>query len=169
MQNMITQNHHSIIFLKRKHKLYKTLAQHIPPLPVDDLISQSHIAGLYEFIINKQHQLHQIDYYIKHEFACNTTKYHKTLIELIWNLKSFRCNHIISFVNYSSRRSTTVYPANIPVCTGISISLCSNKFAFFHPSTENPFRFLLIFSSMAFPSLSNSFSIASFPLSDLLF
>jgi hypothetical protein len=41
------------LFLRRKHKLFKSLSQNAPPTERDAIISQKDITNLYEMILNK--------------------------------------------------------------------------------------------------------------------
>lgn len=85
-------------FLKRKHKLYRALSQNSSdcPLNLDD--AQHHIISLYSALVNKENQISQIDYFIKHEFDCYLPACIDQVLNIIWQLLTIRSGSFIAFV-----------------------------------------------------------------------
>lgn len=67
MQDMSFNDKHKQLFLRRKHKLYRSLARTPPETGVDAHISHKEVIGLYEMVVNKENQATQIGYFIKHQ------------------------------------------------------------------------------------------------------
>lgn len=89
---------HKQLFLRRKHKLYRSLAQTPPETERDAVISHKEVIGLYEMVVNKENQATQIGYFIKHELQSDLTMYASAIMGMLWELLDLRSGTFIAFV-----------------------------------------------------------------------
>lgn len=64
MQDISELQNLKALFLRRKHKLFKSLMQTYTQY--EDQASSKNVVALYEALMNKDNQVSQISYFIKH-------------------------------------------------------------------------------------------------------
>lgn len=100
MQDMSFFDKNKLLFLRRKHKLFKSLAQQPPLLDPDADAAMNDISRLYEMALNKENQASQMDYFIKHQLKSDLTLYTPSIMEILWNLLNIRSGSLLSFVHF---------------------------------------------------------------------
>ena len=93
------QQDYSDVYEKRKHKLFKALADHTP----NDLPPNSpriHLLALHATLMNKDSHTSQLSYFLKHEFHCDLTPYTEIFMEMVWELMEQRSGSLLAFVRY---------------------------------------------------------------------
>lgn len=69
---------------RRRHKLYRALAS-VPAERGEECEDpRNALLELYEKASNKDNQISQLDYYIKHELGCDFADYSEELMEILW-------------------------------------------------------------------------------------
>ena len=107
------------LFLRRKHKLYKSLAQPPPTTTTDSEAARIHTEKLYSAVINKENQASQLDYFIKHELKVDLSTYMPALLEMLWGMLNIRCGRIVSFVLNQICRLSTGFAGSTRGLTGV--------------------------------------------------
>lgn len=106
------------LFLRRKHKLYKSLAQHPPNTNNCPETVRIDTTRLYAAVLNKENQASQLDYFIKHELKADLALCMPALLEMLWGMLNIRCGRIISFVLHHICRLSTGYAGSTQGRTG---------------------------------------------------
>lgn len=122
MQGVYFNDRNIQFFLRRKHKLHKALAlpaDHPPSSPQD----QHHILQLYLSLLNRDNQISQLDYFIKHEFHCSLPSCIDKVLQIVWELLAVRSGTLLAFVIPSSYRLFIGFAESTP----LSIGTCTNS------------------------------------------
>jgi hypothetical protein len=98
MQDMSSLDKNKVLFLRRKHKLFKSLAQAPPLLDFDLISAKNDIAKLYEAFLNKENQASQLGYFIKHELKTDLTQCIPAILQMLWKVMDVRTGSLVSFV-----------------------------------------------------------------------
>lgn len=75
MQEKDLTNKNLVLYRRRKHKLWRALAQGADRERGCQEGVQHALVVLYETVANKDNEVSQIDYFLKHEFPCDLGDY----------------------------------------------------------------------------------------------
>lgn len=98
MQDMSLIDKQKQLFLRRKHKLFKSLTQASHPRPNISNTIQKDVVNLYEMVLNKENRISQIEYFIKHELQNDLTHHIIAIMDSLWSLLNVRSGTFISYV-----------------------------------------------------------------------
>lgn len=118
MHDMSSFDKNKALFLRRKHKLYKSLAQPPPTTTTETDAARIDTARLYSAVLNKENQASQLDYFIKHELKADLTPCMPVLLGMLWRMLNIRCGRIISFVQHEICRLSTGFAGSTQGLTG---------------------------------------------------